>query len=50
MQVEDVWKTTEFTVLSHGDSKEVFILGGTEEIQVVTWSRNTLRHRSVVAQ
>ncbi|KAA8595375.1 hypothetical protein FQN60_012510 [Etheostoma spectabile] len=34
-KVEDVWKTTEFTVLSHGDSKEVFILGGTEEIQVV---------------
>ncbi|XP_072318696.1 dynein axonemal heavy chain 6 [Eucyclogobius newberryi] len=34
-KVEDVWKTTEFTVLPHGDSKEVFILGGTEEIQVL---------------
>ncbi|TDH16419.1 hypothetical protein EPR50_G00020980 [Perca flavescens] len=34
-KVEDVWKTTEFTVLSHGESKEVFILGGTEEIQVL---------------
>ncbi|KAM9770210.1 dynein axonemal heavy chain 6 [Menidia menidia] len=34
-KVEDVWKTTEFTVLSHGDSKEVFILGGTDDIQVL---------------
>ncbi|CAG5929115.1 unnamed protein product [Menidia menidia] len=34
-EVEDVWKTTEFTVLSHGDSKEVFILGGTDDIQVL---------------
>ncbi|KAJ0037224.1 hypothetical protein NL108_018608 [Boleophthalmus pectinirostris] len=33
-EVEDIWKTTEFTVLSHGDSKEVFILGGTDEIQM----------------
>ncbi|XP_055022499.1 LOW QUALITY PROTEIN: dynein axonemal heavy chain 6-like [Boleophthalmus pectinirostris] len=33
-KVEDIWKTTEFTVLSHGDSKEVFILGGTDEIQM----------------
>uniref|UniRef100_A0A7N9AZR1 Dynein, axonemal, heavy chain 6 n=1 Tax=Mastacembelus armatus TaxID=205130 RepID=A0A7N9AZR1_9TELE len=34
-EVEDMWKTTQFTVLSHGDSKEVFILGGTEDIQVL---------------
>ncbi|XP_067440238.1 dynein axonemal heavy chain 6 [Thunnus thynnus] len=34
-KVEEVWKTTEFTVLSHGDSKEVFILGGTDDIQVL---------------
>uniref|UniRef100_A0A8P4KSK9 AAA+ ATPase domain-containing protein n=1 Tax=Dicentrarchus labrax TaxID=13489 RepID=A0A8P4KSK9_DICLA len=33
---EDAWKTTEFTVLSHSDSKGVFILGGTDDIQVVT--------------
>ncbi|XP_071942686.1 dynein axonemal heavy chain 6-like [Antedon mediterranea] len=34
-KVEDAWKTTEFVVLSHRDSKDVFILGGTEEIQVL---------------
>ncbi|XP_062296546.1 dynein axonemal heavy chain 6 [Scomber scombrus] len=34
-KVEDVWKTTELTVLPHGDSKEVFILGGTDDIQVL---------------
>ncbi|XP_059179969.1 dynein axonemal heavy chain 6 [Centropristis striata] len=34
-KVEEVWKTTEFTVLSHGDSKGVFILGGTDDIQVL---------------
>ncbi|XP_038570255.1 dynein heavy chain 6, axonemal isoform X1 [Micropterus salmoides] len=34
-KVENVWKTTEFTLLSHGDSKDVFILGGTDEIQVL---------------
>ncbi|KAM9363597.1 dynein axonemal heavy chain 6 [Symphorus nematophorus] len=34
-KVEDVWRTTEFTVLSHGDSKDVFILGGTDDIQVL---------------
>ncbi|XP_027139394.1 dynein heavy chain 6, axonemal [Larimichthys crocea] len=34
-KVEDVWKTVDFTVLSHGDSKEVFILGGTDDIQVL---------------
>lgn len=55
MQVEDVWKTTEFTVLSHGDAKEVFILGGTDEIQVVTsWTRNrtsqsVLKHQQCVS-
>ncbi|KAG7222944.1 hypothetical protein INR49_015971 [Caranx melampygus] len=34
-KVEETWKTTDFTVLSHGDSKEVFILGGTDDIQVL---------------
>lgn len=42
MQVEDLWKTTNFTLLSHGDSKDVFILGGTDDIQVVTHSMHTL--------
>ena len=32
--MEDAWKTTEFTVLPHRDTKDVFILGGTDEIQV----------------
>ncbi|XP_041838798.1 dynein heavy chain 6, axonemal [Melanotaenia boesemani] len=34
-KVENVWKTTEFTVLPHGDSNKVFILGGTDDIQVL---------------
>lgn len=34
LQVEDVWWTTTFTLMQHGDSKEVFILGGTDDIQV----------------
>ncbi|XP_061839883.1 dynein axonemal heavy chain 6 isoform X3 [Nerophis lumbriciformis] len=34
-KVEDVWWTTTFTLMQHGDSKEVFILGGTDEIQVL---------------
>ncbi|XP_072525800.1 dynein axonemal heavy chain 6 [Salminus brasiliensis] len=34
-KVEDSWKTTEFVVLSHRDSKDVFILGGTDDIQVL---------------
>nr|XP_019939373.1 PREDICTED: dynein heavy chain 6, axonemal [Paralichthys olivaceus] len=34
-KVEDLWKTTEFTVLSHGDSQDMYILGGTDEIQVL---------------
>ncbi|XP_078146083.1 dynein axonemal heavy chain 6 [Centroberyx gerrardi] len=33
-KVEDSWKATEFTVLSHRD-KDVFILGGTDDIQVL---------------
>ena len=32
--VEDVWKKTEFFVLNHRDSKDVFILGGTEDVQI----------------
>ncbi|TSN95723.1 Dynein heavy chain 6, axonemal [Bagarius yarrelli] len=34
-KVEDSWKTTEFVVLLHRDCKDVFILGGTDEIQVM---------------
>ncbi|KAJ8402442.1 hypothetical protein AAFF_G00369310 [Aldrovandia affinis] len=34
-KVEDSWKTTEFVVLPHRESKDVFILGGTDEIQVL---------------
>ncbi|KAK2499642.1 hypothetical protein MC885_013750 [Smutsia gigantea] len=34
-KVEDSWKTTEFVVLPHRDTKDVFILGGTDDIQVL---------------
>ena len=34
-QVEDAWKSTEFIVLPHRDSKDVFIVGGTDDIQVL---------------
>ena len=34
-KVEDSWKTMEFTVLPYKDAKDVFILGGTDEIQVL---------------
>ena len=34
-QVDDSWKTTEFVVLPYKDYKDVFILGGTDEIQVL---------------
>ncbi|MGH0158032.1 UNVERIFIED_CONTAM: hypothetical protein FKN15_035543 [Acipenser sinensis] len=34
LEVEDSWKSTEFVVLPHRDSKDVFILGGTDDIQV----------------
>ncbi|RXN25582.1 dynein heavy chain axonemal [Labeo rohita] len=32
-KIEESWKTTEFVVLPHRDSKDVFILGGTDDIQ-----------------
>lgn len=35
MKVEDSWKSTEFVVLPHRDSKDVFILGGVDDIQAV---------------
>ena len=35
LQVEDAWKTMEFVVLAHRDSKDIFILGGTDDIQVL---------------
>ncbi|XP_069845209.1 dynein axonemal heavy chain 6 isoform X1 [Dipodomys merriami] len=34
-KVEDSWKTTEFVTLTHRDAKDVFILGGTDDIQVL---------------
>lgn len=33
MQVEDAWKSLEFIVLPHKESKDVYILGSTEEVQ-----------------
>ena len=32
-KVEDSWKSLDFVVLPHKDSKDVFILGGTDEVQ-----------------
>lgn len=32
-KVEDSWKTLDFIVLPHKDTKDVFILGGTDDIQ-----------------
>jgi dynein heavy chain, axonemal len=34
LKVEDSWKTLEFVVLPFKEYKDVYILGGTEEIQV----------------
>lgn len=34
-KVEESWKTLEFIVISHRDSKDVFILGSLEEVQTV---------------
>lgn len=34
-QVEETWKSLEFTVIPHNDCKDVYILGRTEEIQQV---------------
>ncbi|XP_032099375.1 dynein heavy chain 6, axonemal isoform X2 [Sapajus apella] len=34
-KVEDSWKATEFVILPHRDAKDVFILGGTDDIQVL---------------
>ena len=33
LKVEDSWKATEFIILPHRESKDVFILGGTDDIQ-----------------
>lgn len=33
--MEDAWKSLEFTVISHKDSKDVYILGSLEDVQVV---------------
>lgn len=32
-QIEDTWKTLEFIVVQHKDSKDVFIMGSLEEVQ-----------------
>ncbi|CAH1788943.1 unnamed protein product, partial [Owenia fusiformis] len=32
-KVEDAWKSMEFVVLNHKDTKDIFILGGTDDIQ-----------------
>ena len=32
-KVEESWRSVDFTVIPHKDSKDVFILGGTDEIQ-----------------
>ena len=32
-QVEDSWKSMEFVVLLHRDAKDVFILGGIDDVQ-----------------
>ena len=34
-KVEEAWKTMEFMVLPYKDQKDVFILGGTDDIQVL---------------
>ena len=34
-QVEEAWKTMEFMVLPYKDQKDVYILGGTDDIQVL---------------
>lgn len=33
--MEDSWKSAEYVVLPHRDSKDVFILGGIDEIQAL---------------
>lgn len=35
LKVEDSWKQAEFIVLPHRDSKDVFILGGIDDIQAL---------------
>ena len=35
LKVEDSWKQTEFIVLPHRESKDVFILGGIDDIQAL---------------
>lgn len=32
-KVEDSWKSLDFVVLPHKDTKDVFIMGGTDDIQ-----------------
>uniref|UniRef100_A0A8C5LU47 Dynein axonemal heavy chain 6 n=1 Tax=Leptobrachium leishanense TaxID=445787 RepID=A0A8C5LU47_9ANUR len=34
-KLEDAWKITEFITIRHRDSKDIFILGGTDDIQVL---------------
>ena len=46
-KVEDSWKPVEFVVLPHKDSRDVFILGGTDEIQVLLDDSNI--HMTTIA-
>lgn len=33
--IENIWKETELAIVNHHDQKDVFILAGTEELQVI---------------
>ena len=45
--MEDSWRDVEFVVLSHKDQRDVFILGGTDEIQVLLDDSNI--HMTTIA-
>jgi len=47
--VEDLWRVLELIVIPHKDSKDVFILGGTDDIQVSNQRRrNNLNFESSI--
>lgn len=33
--IENIWKETELSIVNHHDQKDVFVLAGTEELQVI---------------
>jgi dynein heavy chain len=45
--VEDSWKDVEFVVLSHKEQRDNFILGGTDDIQVLLDDSNI--HMATIA-